>query len=69
MDYQHREIPSNYFRAKEIQRIFKISKSTFHRFQQRGIFPRPIKIGTMSFWTETDITNLQNSMEEKSRRH
>jgi len=42
-------------RSKDAYRRMGVSKSTFYRLQQKGLFPRPAKLGDMSFWSDREV--------------
>lgn len=44
-----------YIRVKDIAEIYSISRSTIYRYIDANIFPRPRKLGNMSFFDRNEV--------------
>lgn len=43
------------YRAKDVQKLFGIGQSTLYDYIQKGILPKPIKLGRTSVWIKEEI--------------
>jgi prophage regulatory protein len=48
-------------RLPQILKVLPVSKSTFWNLIARGDFPKPLKIGRSSFWTDEQLHSYINS--------
>lgn len=58
MEDQQSNTKNNLVRLKDALRRMAVSKSTFYRLQQRGLFPRPVKCGESARWLEADVNSF-----------
>jgi predicted DNA-binding transcriptional regulator AlpA len=40
---------------KEVRKVIPLRQTTINDRMARGLFPRPQKVGRVSFWRESDI--------------
>lgn len=57
-----------YLSVKEISGRLNCAVSTLYRWMDEGSFPRPIKIGSMSRWTESDVRMFLDEAEARRKR-
>lgn len=48
---------------EDILKILRIGKSTLYDLIKRGLFPKPLKIGSISRWKEEDVQAFLSSLE------
>jgi predicted DNA-binding transcriptional regulator AlpA len=59
--------PVFYIRVKEILRVLPISRATWYRGIQSGIFPKPFKMGRVSVWDADEILKLPVTLQTSMR--
>ena len=42
-------------KAADVLKLLNISRATLTRWQQKGLLPKPIKIGRTVFWRATEL--------------
>ena len=48
--------PTKLIRRKEVERLTALSRSRIYDLMSKGVFPKPISLGTMSVaWLESEI--------------
>lgn len=52
-----------YYRAKEIAQISGIARTTLYGYIKKGLFPKPIKFGSMSLWRKEDVDSFFTRLE------
>jgi len=52
-------------RASDLIKILSISRATLTRWQQKGVLPKPIKIGRSVFWNSIEINKLLSNNQGK----
>ncbi len=45
-----------FYSTNQVLEVCPFSKSTLHRMIEDGRWPRPIKIGSRSFWLEDEVS-------------
>jgi prophage regulatory protein len=54
-------------RISEILKVIPVSKSKFWLMVQKGEFPKPIKIGSSSFWTKEQVKTFVQEKTNQSK--
>ena len=44
--------------VKDLRKRFNCATSTIYRWMEKGYLPRPLQIGGMARWEESDVENL-----------
>lgn len=52
-----------YYRAKEIAQISGIARTTLYGYIKKGLFPKPIKFGSVSLWKAEDVETFFKKLE------
>ena len=54
-------------RFKELRKIIPLSRTSIYRKVKDGVFPKPIKLGTLAIgWLESDINEwIENKQKER----
>ena len=50
---------ATFVRASAVVSMLSISKATIHRLVAKGQFPKPVKIGSGSFWVKSELLAWQ----------
>lgn len=44
----------------ELSRRLKVTPKTIRRWKSNGVLPKPYQLGTIEFWTESQISDWMN---------
>ncbi|MCX7857817.1 MAG: AlpA family phage regulatory protein [Deltaproteobacteria bacterium] len=55
-------------RPKHVIQKMKISRAVLYRLIQEGIFPKPVKIGSMSFWLSSEVDRIMLALYRKENK-
>lgn len=54
------------YRIEELKDMLQCATSTIYRWMEIGVFPRPIKIGGLSRWPDTEIEKFLETARQSS---
>ena len=54
-------------RTDDIRQIFGIGATTMWRWVSNGTLPKPIKVGRLNFWRQSDIDQVLNGVKVKEK--
>lgn len=57
---------SGFMKLSDVLKVIPISKSTWYRLSQAGIFPKPFKLGRTALYRVKDIENIISRIENGS---
>lgn len=62
-------IPKTYYRLSDILQMLPISRSTFYRRQNDGLFPRGTKFGGVVIFSPDDIEQILDAIDSRRTVH
>ncbi|MEM3484523.1 MAG: AlpA family phage regulatory protein [Candidatus Methanomethyliaceae archaeon] len=51
-----------FLRPKDVMQKMKVRRTYLYDLIRRGLFPRPVKLGTMSVWLADEVEKVMSAM-------